>query len=732
MQRELNQKVINQLFYNIDYMDETTENLLLSLYFNNDIISLMNSKNIEIYDLYPKLNTLEDTVNTYSFVDSIVVYNVHNRCYYSSNFKSSCQDDGLNQVVDRYLKSNTPVPKLKFVPLMKDPSKNETHFRSDYFSMFYYRTSNNSVQDSSITINIKPEWLFNNVSSLNELIKYKGSSILLADSEYRIFNQKNESDQQLNEIINILKSRSNKNEGAFIYEINKEKQIISYKKSTKSDWTIINLIPYDEVMSNVSYLKNKMIIGTIIILIIAMIVALVLAYNLYKPIMNIMMKIAHPTNSEHSVGLFDELAFINNQFINTSKNIELLKKDQQNNKNIVKNYLLRKCIISNSQMGLVEVKAQQEYLNLQLNLDGEFILCVITIDQFDSYKQMYSENEQKDYEFAIANIAHEIFLETLKNEIFHIRNNHFVMVINSEQNKDAYPFIVDKLQQVQQTIKNYYDISLSATVSKPITNFELLAANYSITYDYSMYRLIHGHGSIIIPEMIEDNIQNFNFQFPVEIERKFTEGIKANDRMLQSEQLDSLFAYMKDLSYNNIMYLLSHIFVLIQRTIREINQNTVQPIMVDLKIYHQKLFELETLDEIQEMFNTFLDEVNQYRKGSVKKDTNDLIVDTIKEIVEENYKDMNLSLKGIADMLRLSPTHANRIFKQAESLSIAEYIKEVRLNYSIELLMKKNYTVNEIMEEVGFGNQSYFFRVFKKKFGVTPKEYQRSKLLKVL
>ncbi|WP_090113363.1 AraC family transcriptional regulator [Cohnella sp. OV330] len=47
----------------------------------------------------------------------------------------------------------------------------------------------------------------------------------------------------------------------------------------------------------------------------------------------------------------------------------------------------------------------------------------------------------------------------------------------------------------------------------------------------------------------------------------------------------------------------------------------------------------------------------------------------------------------------------------------------------MQLLEKGNYTVNEIMEQSGFSNQSHFFRSFKKKFGTTPREYRLKKSL---
>ncbi|MDG0810747.1 helix-turn-helix transcriptional regulator [Cohnella rhizosphaerae] len=58
---------------------------------------------------------------------------------------------------------------------------------------------------------------------------------------------------------------------------------------------------------------------------------------------------------------------------------------------------------------------------------------------------------------------------------------------------------------------------------------------------------------------------------------------------------------------------------------------------------------------------------------------------------------------------------------------MADYINEVRLQNAVLLLETNNWQVNEISEKVGFSSQSYFFKLFKKRFGTTPKDYRIKK-----
>lgn len=54
-----------------------------------------------------------------------------------------------------------------------------------------------------------------------------------------------------------------------------------------------------------------------------------------------------------------------------------------------------------------------------------------------------------------------------------------------------------------------------------------------------------------------------------------------------------------------------------------------------------------------------------------------------------------------------------------------EYLNEVRLERAKELLDNSELKLKEIIDEVGFGSYPYFFSLFKKKYGMTPKEYQK-------
>ncbi|MFD2200154.1 helix-turn-helix domain-containing protein [Shivajiella indica] len=88
----------------------------------------------------------------------------------------------------------------------------------------------------------------------------------------------------------------------------------------------------------------------------------------------------------------------------------------------------------------------------------------------------------------------------------------------------------------------------------------------------------------------------------------------------------------------------------------------------------------------------------------------------------------NISLQEVADIGNLSKEAFCRFFKERTGKTFTEFLTQVRIHQSCQLLQDSDLSVSQIAFQCGFQNLSYFNRAFKKVQGETPKEY-RSKLL---
>ena len=84
-----------------------------------------------------------------------------------------------------------------------------------------------------------------------------------------------------------------------------------------------------------------------------------------------------------------------------------------------------------------------------------------------------------------------------------------------------------------------------------------------------------------------------------------------------------------------------------------------------------------------------------------------------------------ITISEIADRVDFSESHFMRYFKENMGTSFVDYLRDYRLTMAARLLLVSDENILSIAEEVGFDNLSYFNRAFKKKYGVTPRDYRK-------
>ncbi|WP_040192551.1 response regulator transcription factor [Clostridium culturomicium] len=97
------------------------------------------------------------------------------------------------------------------------------------------------------------------------------------------------------------------------------------------------------------------------------------------------------------------------------------------------------------------------------------------------------------------------------------------------------------------------------------------------------------------------------------------------------------------------------------------------------------------------------------------------------KFINENYTRKDISSEQIEKQFGLSRSTLFKIMKSVTDKSLVEYITMLRMRSAIKLLENNDgITVCEIAKSVGYSDQYYFSRAFKKHTGYSPKEYRNS------
>ncbi len=91
----------------------------------------------------------------------------------------------------------------------------------------------------------------------------------------------------------------------------------------------------------------------------------------------------------------------------------------------------------------------------------------------------------------------------------------------------------------------------------------------------------------------------------------------------------------------------------------------------------------------------------------------------------QNSHANSIGLEELAASCGLSPGHLSRLLKKETGSTFTELLHHIRIGEAVRYLCSSNLKVYEIAEKVGFENPAYFYQIFKRVTGVSPKDYVR-------
>ena len=96
-----------------------------------------------------------------------------------------------------------------------------------------------------------------------------------------------------------------------------------------------------------------------------------------------------------------------------------------------------------------------------------------------------------------------------------------------------------------------------------------------------------------------------------------------------------------------------------------------------------------------------------------------------KRLLDRYFSDSELEIRQVAEELRITPNHLNKLFRQYLGVTPSLYLQNRRLLQAETLLKNTSRTIREIAFACGFSDANYFTRCFRNKNGMTPGEYRR-------
>lgn len=134
-----------------------------------------------------------------------------------------------------------------------------------------------------------------------------------------------------------------------------------------------------------------------------------------------------------------------------------------------------------------------------------------------------------------------------------------------------------------------------------------------------------------------------------------------------------------------------------------------------------QLYEEQELEDLcllmQEVLESFM--ASMFRE----KDKGNPYIRKALRYICDHYSE-HLELEQVAEFAGLSPSYFSTLFRQTVGVSFREHLNWIRVEESKQLLLNRQYTLADIAISMGFPDQSYYCKVFKKLVGTTPGKYR--------
>lgn len=103
--------------------------------------------------------------------------------------------------------------------------------------------------------------------------------------------------------------------------------------------------------------------------------------------------------------------------------------------------------------------------------------------------------------------------------------------------------------------------------------------------------------------------------------------------------------------------------------------------------------------------------------------SSNILIYQIVSDIEEHFQD--ITLNDLAEKYYFHPNYLSGLIKEETGKTFSELMIACRLKSACRYLKQTKLSVQEIIEEVGYTDKSYFYTIFKKEYGITPMEYRR-------
>lgn len=407
-----------------------------------------------------------------------------------------------------------------------------------------------------------------------------------------------------------------------------------------------------------------------------------------------------------------------------------VKEQKQTSPQLNENSLntLKENFVCNLLSGMItseeEIIRSSELLGISICYDS-VIPVVLSVDNYDRVFKTDSLKRKSIMEFSIVNIGNEILRNYGNGILTHVSDGCYCILLSfpgvnstAKLNQSVY----NLLKLLSSNLKTYLNLSTSYSIGRLCHSAKEIISSYESARETLKYTFYSGNSSILHFKKTIPETSSFT-GLELAVEKKLLALSDHGDYDAVLVILDSIFSKIsgEKLDLQSAQMIFTDLISIIVRTAKK-NNLSLDAIFCHMPKPAELLSQSTTLEQVEKWFHKSFASICQNVVSPIS--VNSEYVKKAIAILKRDYA-LPISQASVAEEIGISSGYLSTMFKSEIGTGFNEYLTELRISMATHMLEASETDLHIIALQCGFQDYSYFFKVFKKKTGVTPSEFMK-------
>ncbi|MDF2715797.1 MAG: hypothetical protein K0R28_2722 [Paenibacillus sp.] len=571
-----------------------------------------------------------------------------------------------------------------------------------------------------VAVNITEDVLYRMIHDVYEdgqqgghtfIIDDKGS-IVTHDDKSRLYTN-------MTDVPYIKRILNENGNGHFTVSSNGAEQSVFYRKSEYTGWKIVSVMPQTQLYRPLESVRNLMLAIAALMAVLALSVLFYVNRRTFKPLDRLAGKMSgsyRPVKPGQTAGL----GYLETVFDQMFTDREQLEKRVRDSKPALK-WRMVMDMLTGYRTDYASVSRQLEFIGIRI-LPEMFVVCTAEFDKDGGI----SPRDETLYAYALCNVAEEVINMENAGIAVDMGASSVAIIFSFAEGDEEQNHLraLAALEQILDIMKRQFGLLVTAGVGRCYRDMGYISRSYDESQKALQYRMVIGSHSVIsVLDLIGSD--NQDYYRIIKMTDRIVEALRQTEYGKLKEFVTELFqeAVCGGLSPELIRQLS---YELVMKSLQGISATGIdtEETLAGLGNLHERINRCNDWQEAERIVMTALEQMaGKVDEKRIQRGSNKAIEKMV-AYIEEHYGESEFSLDRLADKFELSPTYISKLFKEHTERNFIDYLIEIRINASKELLADKNRKINDVAEAVGYTNTRSFLRAFKKYTGMTPSEYR--------